>query len=77
MPVLEVGTGVGYLEKALATACRFIGRGRPGDEERGSNAGSREGAGRLTPATEGSDGSRARLLPVGGEESIIAGRQGS
>jgi len=56
------------LTKALVPACRFAGRGKPGDDERGSNGGSSEGAGRLTPAV-GSVGSKA-LPRVGGEESI-------
>lgn len=57
MPVLDVGTGVGYLVKAfwllMPAAPRgfLIRRGRPGEEERGSNAGRRDGAGRFTPAT--------------------------
>jgi hypothetical protein len=68
MPVLEVGTGVGYLRKAFEVACRFVGRGKPGDEESGSNAGRSEGAGRFTPAVIGSEGSNALLVP--GEESI-------
>lgn len=68
MPVLEVGIGVGYLRKAFDVACRFMGRGKPGDEESGSNGGSKVGAGRLTPAVDGSEGSAALL--VEGEESI-------
>jgi len=68
MPVLEVGIGVGYLRKAFDVACRFIGRGNPGEEESGSKAGSKVGAGLLTPATDGSEGSAALL--VEGEESI-------
>lgn len=71
IPVLEVGTGVGYLRKALDVACRFVGRGRPGEEERGSKAGSKDGAGRFTPAVEGSEGSSALLaLLLTGDESI-------
>jgi len=75
MPVLEVGTGVGYFVKALddpmdaARACRLSGLGRPGEEDNGSKAGRRDVAGRFTPAARGSDGSRM-LLPGG--ESIIA-----
>ena len=62
--MLEVGTGVGYLVKALEIVCRFAGLGRPGDEERGSKGGSNEGAGllRLGEAA-GSEGSR-RLLSL-------------
>lgn len=72
MPVLEVGTGVGYLRNALDDAWRFAGRGSPGEEERGSNAGRSEGAGRLIPAILGSEGSKA-LLIFEGEESISVG----
>jgi hypothetical protein len=50
-------------------ACRFAGRGKPGDDENGSNAGRSEGAGRFTPAVVGSEGSKALLVPAG-EESI-------
>lgn len=72
IPVLEVGTGVGYLRKALEVAWRFAGRGSPGDEERGSNAGSSEGAGLLTPAVEGSVGSSTALLAAAeGDESML------
>lgn len=69
MPVLEVGAGVGYFRKALEPACRFDGRGSPGDEESGSNAGRSEGAERLTPAAVGSVGSGA--LDDDGEESMF------
>lgn len=67
--VLE-GTGVGYLRKACEPACLFDGRGRPGDEDRGSKAGRSEGAGLLTPATVGNAGSIA-LVFEDGEESIL------
>jgi hypothetical protein len=71
--VLEVGTGVGYLRNAFEVACLFAGRGKPGEEESGSNAGSNDGAGRFTPATdmEGRVGSRA-LVSEEGEEFIAA-----
>jgi hypothetical protein len=69
MPVLEVGTGVGYLEYALERAWRLEGRGRPGDEDKGSNAGRRDVAGRFTPAIEGSEGSSCLLR--GGDESMV------
>lgn len=49
MPVLEVGTGVGYLKFALAVCWRFNGRGSAGDDERGSKAGRSDGAGRFVP----------------------------
>ena len=53
IPVLDVGTGVGYLRCASwPTFWRFIGRGRAGDEERGSNGGNRDGAGLFVPARE-------------------------
>lgn len=61
----EVGIGVGYFETAGSRATRFEGRGREGDELKGSKAGSRE-AGRFTPAT----GARELLV---GEESILTG----
>ena len=73
MPVLEVGMGVGYFRYALAVACRFAGRGRAGDEENGSNAGSRDGAGRFTPAVDGSEGSNDLLGVVDG--SIMIGQR--
>jgi len=71
MPVLEVGTGVGYLRNAPEVAWRFVGRGKPGDDENGSNAGRSEGAGRFTPAVVGSEGSSALLAVAAGEESIL------
>jgi hypothetical protein len=60
MPVVEVGMGVGYDRRALlaAVACLFAGLGRPGEDDNGSNAGSRLGAGRLTPDVAGSEGAR-------------------
>lgn len=41
----DVGTGVGYCFRSSnrSSNLRLDGRGRPGDEERGSNAGSSEG----------------------------------
>lgn len=73
MSVEEVGTGVGYERSLLADfACgdawgrRFMGRGSVGEEEKGSNAGSRDGAGRLVP-TAGEMGTGAGL----GEEGIL------
>lgn len=76
IPVVEVGTGVGYLayiesrSEGEKRACRFEGRGKPGEEEdSGSNAGSREGAGRFfVPAKDGNAGWELVLL---GEESIM------
>lgn len=39
----EVGTGVGYVRVSSKTSrVRFSGRGKAGDEDRGSNAGSKE-----------------------------------
>jgi hypothetical protein len=69
MPVLDVGTGVGYFRNALEFACRLEGRGRPGEDDRGSNGGSSDGAGRFVPPLVGSVGSGTLLLD-GGEESI-------
>ncbi len=73
IPVVDVGIGVGYFRYASRldgddTACLFEGRGRAGEEDRGSKAGSSEGAGRLTPAVAGEDARRFILL---GEESIM------
>lgn len=65
--MLEVGTGVGYLYAPLPVACLFTGLGRPGEEDKGSKAGSKD-AGRLTPEIVGSVGSSTLLLL--GEESI-------
>jgi hypothetical protein len=74
MPVVEVGIGVGYLPWAFSRssggewALLLEGRGKPGEEENGSNAGSRLGAGRFTPAVDGRSGWELIFL---GEESII------
>ena len=75
IPVVDVGIGVGYFRYAVFrcegenTACLLEGRGKAGEEDSGSKAGSREGAGRLTPAVAGEDACRFILL---GEESIMA-----
>jgi len=75
MPVVDVGIGVGYFWYAASRsegeerACLFEGRGKPGDEENGSNAGSSDGAGRFTPEIGGKLGWEFILL---GEESIMA-----
>lgn len=62
MAVLDVGTGVGYLRRAAEDVdpvfWRFRGRGSAGEEDSGSNAGRRDGAGRLTPATDVEEGVR-------------------
>jgi hypothetical protein len=74
IPVVDVGIGVGYFRYAAScwgggeTACLFEGRGKPGEEEYGSKAGSRDGAGRFTPAVAGNEGCISVLL---GEESIL------
>jgi hypothetical protein len=66
--------GVGYFWLAASRsegedrACLLKGRGRLGEEEKGSKAGSSEGAGRFTPAVDGRLGSAFSLL---GEESIM------
>jgi hypothetical protein len=75
IPVVDVGIGVGYSRYAVSRcdgdniACLLEGRGKTGEEDRGSKAGSSEGAGRLTPAVGGEDACRLILL---GEESIMA-----
>lgn len=72
---MDEGMGVGYFSYAAScwlgehTACLFDARGKPGEEEYGSKAGSREGALRLTPVDGGNDGCISALL---GEESISA-----
>ena len=84
MPVLDVGTGVGYLRRAwscllalwggsswgapLAVFWRFKGRGRPGEDDRGSKAGRRDGAGRLMPVAD--DG--VEVLGSGSRGSLAA-----
>ena len=50
MRVDEVGTGVGYVTAAEEPRARFKARGRTGEEENGSKAGSRDAAGLFTPA---------------------------
>lgn len=53
IPVLDVGMGVGYRRLAsMPMFWRLIGRGSPGEEDRGSKGGSKEGAGRFVPASE-------------------------
>lgn len=72
MPVLEVGTGVGYFRYAsLAVAWRLAGRGRPGDEESGSKGGRSVGGGRLVPAA-GAAGGSVGSGRFGGDESIAS-----
>lgn len=72
IPVVEVGTGVGYLLNDLSKpgegARRFDGRGNPGEEENGSKAGRSDGAGRFTPEIGGNEGCTLILL---GDESIM------
>lgn len=73
MPVVEVGIGVGYLIEADPRPegdprALLSGRGKAGEEDNGSNAGSSDGAGRLTPATGGKLRWEFILL---GEESIM------
>ena len=76
IPVVEVGTGVGYFWKAFSRskgeyrACLLDGRGSPGEEE-GSNAGRSDGAGRFTPAVEAGGFWPLRALILLGEESMI------
>ena len=69
--------GVGYFWKAASRsegeccARLFEGRGKPGEEESGSKAGSNDGAGRFTPAIDGKVGWAFNLL---GDESIMTER---
>lgn len=75
MPVEDVGIGVGYFSLSRPyfegdARARFAGRGKQG-EENGSNAGSSDGAGRLTPETELTRGSEPFLS--GGEEFMLEG----
>lgn len=86
--MLEVGTGVGYFWNALdprspSRACFFNGRGNPGEDERGSNGGSKDGAGRFIPRmldeeedTGGSEGSSAvrPSMFLTGEDVMIEGQ---
>lgn len=71
--VVEDGIGVGYWRSLVpdfagdAWGRRLIGRGRAGEEVKGSNAGSKVGAGRLTPAT----GETGKGTCWGGEEGIF------
>lgn len=78
IPVLDVGTGVGYLRWARPEQAfvfwRLTGRGSPGEDESGSKGGSRVGAGRLDPARDcriaGSVGSAEACLPRRGDDDI-------
>ena len=71
IPVLEVGTGVGYFRYAsLAVAWRLAGRGSPGDEESGSKGGRSDGGGRVLPA--GAAGGSVGSGCFGGDESIVS-----
>ena len=84
MPVDEVGTGVGYLQRALLcfegdcfvreilsvleARSLFVGRGSCGDEDVGSNAGSREGfesAGLFFPIIGGNSAMGGREVGMG------------
>lgn len=74
MPVADVGTGVGYLRYARPVFWRFDGRGSPGDDDRGSKAGSSDGAGRFVPAVElGVEVERGRVA----QGRVEQGRGGS
>lgn len=71
MPVLDVGTGVGYrrwapVPEPVPTFWRLGGRGRPGEDERGSKGGSRDGAGRLSgePEDDADDGFAVVVVDV-------------
>ena len=73
--MVDVGIGVGYFRYAASRsegediACRFAGRGNPGEEDNGSKAGSNDGAGRFRPAD---DGKLGRVFILLGDESIMA-----
>ena len=76
MPVVEVGIGVGYFVCPwflVGEQSRFAGRGKPGDEESGSNAGRSEGADRLSVLllNGGRAGSDGPILSLEGLSSII------
>lgn len=93
IPVLDVGMGVGYLRNALDSMnlsrfCLLAGRGNPGEDESGSNGGSKEGAGRFIPAmldeeeestaeAGGSVGSSAVATPIlfTGDEVMMKGQE--
>lgn len=76
MPVLDVGTGVGYFKWARPVFWRLAGRGRPGDEERGSKGGRRDGAGRLVPAMEGETEDGGGMAgSVGSIDSCLCGEE--
>lgn len=49
-------------------ACLLEGRGKVGEEDSGSKAGSSEGAGRFTPAVAGED---ACILSLLGDDSVM------
>lgn len=80
IPVVEVGIGVGYLvypaplPPLFGEHWRFAGRGKPGEDERGSKAGRRLGAGRLRDVLSigGRVGREAPMLSLLGLSSIIA-----
>lgn len=71
IPVVEVGIGVGYLVKSCRSGdlslIRLTCRGRLGEDEAGSKAGSR--AGLFVPA---SGGKLVRVFILLGDESIMA-----
>lgn len=70
IPVEDVGTGVGYLRRAsVPVFWRLTGRGRAGEEDNGSKAGSRDDAGLLVPA-RGEDG-RGISLGSGSVGSVV------
>lgn len=79
IPVLDDGIGVGYLRWAFPLAgppraCRLTGRGKPGEDDRGSNGGSSVGAGRLTPPmADGPAGGSDSAAFFDGDESIAGG----
>ena len=78
MPVLDVGTGVGYLcAPELPVFWRLTGRGRPGEDESGSNGGSRAGAGLLVPDALADDEFNVEFEAEPGTLELAAGSVGS
>ena len=76
MPVEDVGTGVGYCltSSRRSSNLRLVGRGRPGEEERGSNAGSSDGR---RGAELGASVDCTAALPCTLESVMVCSRSGS
>lgn len=67
-----MGVGYDFLASMISSNLRLAGRGRPGLEERGSNAGSKEGRRDAGAAAELSCACIAALLLRSGELSIVS-----